>query len=191
MKIKLVVAPSGAGRPTKKIFFAILGVFASLRENLCFFCKGFAGNGLRALLRALLSLIIVIITGCAGKAKVQVPDKAVAPAQQPVTGVAVQPAGNGITGNTLSRWFDRTPTISSASAWPNVAEDCAMIYDPVKHRIVLFGGKNDDNQNLNEVWAFDLEQNAWQKVAVEGGSPPPSEDHVVIYDPIGRRMIMH
>ncbi|MGH7452430.1 MAG: kelch repeat-containing protein, partial [bacterium] len=140
---------------------------------------------LKALLRALLSLIIVIITGCAGKAKVQVPDKALAtpsPAQKPPTDVAIQPAGNGITGHTLSQWFDRTPTISPSSAWPTVAEDCAMIYDPAKHRIVLFGGKNDDNQNLNEVWTFDLARNAWQKIAVEGESPPPSEDHAVIYD---------
>jgi hypothetical protein len=100
-------------------------------------------------------------------------------------------AGNGMSGNTLSQWVDRTPTISPASAWPGVAEDCAMIYDPVEHRLVLFGGKNDDNQNLNEVWVFDLEQNAWQKIAVESESPPPSEDHVVIYDPIGYRMILH
>jgi hypothetical protein len=132
--------------------------------------------------------------GCAGKVEMQTPDKALAtafPAQKPPTGVTSSAAGNGIIGNTLSQWFDRTPTINSASAWPSVAEDCAMIYDPAKHHIVLFGGKNDDNQNLNEVWAFDLARNAWQKIAVEGESPPPSEDHAVIYDPIGCRMIVH
>jgi hypothetical protein len=136
-----------------------------------------------------LSLIIAIVTGCAGISKMQMPDKT--PATTSQTEKPMPAAANGITGNTLSQWFDRTPTISPSPAWPSVAEDCAMIYDPVKHRIVLFGGKNDDNQNVNDVWAFDLEQNAWQKIAVGGESPPPSEDHVGIYDPIGYRMIVH
>lgn len=66
-----------------------------------------------------------------------------------------------------------------------------MIYDPVQHRIVLFGGKDDENKNLNEVWTLDLAKNVWQKIAVEGESPPASEDHAVIYDPVSHRMILH
>jgi hypothetical protein len=98
---------------------------------------------------------------------------------------------NGAAGHTLSEWIDRTPTLSQSPAVPGAAEDCALVYDPQAHRIVLFGGKNDEDQNMNEVWSFDLAQNLWQKIEAGGEAPPPSEDHVVIYDPISHRMILH
>lgn len=94
------------------------------------------------------------------------------------------------TGYQLSQWIDRSPAINPASL-PPAGEDCGLIYDPVQHRIVLFGGKNDQNENLNEVWALDLAKNTWQKLAVEGEAPPGSEDHVVIYDPLSYRLILH
>jgi len=94
-------------------------------------------------------------------------------------------------GASLSQWVDRTATLSPASPMPAAGEDCAMIYDPVLHRIVLFGGKNNANQNLNEVWTLELEKNLWQKIAIAGESPPASEDHAVIYDPASHRMILH
>jgi len=99
--------------------------------------------------------------------------------------------GNGATGNILSRWFDRTPAIDQLSPFPPAGEDCAMIYDPLARLIVLFGGKNDDDQNLNEVWALDLAKNLWQKIEGQGEQPPSSEDHAVIYDPLDYRMILH
>jgi hypothetical protein len=99
-----------------------------------------------------------------------------------------EPAHTG-GGSSLSRWIDRTP--GSDAAAPSAAEDCVMIYDPVEHRIVLFGGKSDDDVNQNEVWVLDLGENRWQRLEVEGERPPPSEDAVAIYDPVGRRMIVH
>jgi len=93
--------------------------------------------------------------------------------------------------NTLSQWIDRSQNSDTDSAMPAAAEDCAMIYDPLEHRVVLFGGKNDEDVNLSEVWALDLVTHVWQKIAVEGESPPPSEDHSVIYDPLSHRMIVY
>lgn len=66
-----------------------------------------------------------------------------------------------------------------------------MIYDPAQHRIILFGGKDNTNQNVNETWALDLTKNLWQKLTTSGEQPPASEDHAVIYDPVGQRMILH
>ncbi len=123
-------------------------------------------------------LLFAMVLGLGRAADAQMPAEA-APATRANTGVA------------LSQWFDRTPATSQSTIFPAAAEDCAMIYDPVDHRLVLFGGKNDANQNVSEVWALDLKQNLWQRLAVEGETPPPSEDHAVIYDPAGHRMILH
>ena len=70
-------------------------------------------------------------------------------------------------------------------------KDCTAIVDTVANRLVLFGGKDDANQDLGELWTLDLERFAWAKPGVEGPAPPASEDHVAIFDPVGYRMIVH
>jgi hypothetical protein len=128
-----------------------------------------------------LMLSSLIVLGYTGQAKSQLLNQK----------TASPPAGNGAVGKTLSQWIDRTPIISQSSAWPAASEDCASIYDPIQHRIVLFGGKNDEDRNMNEVWMLDLAKNKWQKIEAGNEIPPTSEDHAVIYDPIGYRMILH
>ncbi|MGH7496932.1 MAG: Kelch repeat-containing protein [bacterium] len=108
------------------------------------------------------------------------------------TETPIPPAGgNGMAGNTLSAWRDRTPLIEPSPVWPAAAEDCALIYDPRAHRLVLCGGKNDDNENLDQVWEFDLQRNRWQQIEIVGEKPPPTEDHVAVYDPMSHRLILH
>lgn len=107
---------------------------------------------------------------------------------KPASSAATEP--NERAGYQLSQWVDRSPAISQASM-PAAGEDCGLIYDPVQHRIVLLAGKNDQNENLNEVWALDLTKNTWQKLEVTGEAPPGSEDHAVIYDPLSYRAILH
>jgi hypothetical protein len=112
---------------------------------------------------------------------------------QPVHAEDAQPLGTvGASNyNTLSQWIDRSQNSETGSAMPAAAEDCAMIYDPLEHRIVLFGGKNDEDVNLSEVWELALTTHVWKKIEVEGESPPASEDHSVIYDPLNQRMIVY
>ena len=93
--------------------------------------------------------------------------------------------------NLISKWIDRTPTGSSARAMPTGTEDCAAIYDPVRRRIILFGGKDDNDFNVDETWAFDPASTTWEKLETKGAKPPASEDHTAIYDPIGYRMILY
>ncbi|MDZ7291726.1 MAG: hypothetical protein ONB44_09870 [candidate division KSB1 bacterium] len=129
---------------------------------------------------AWLVLVAVVLIGCASKTKML-----------PIQPHSATEDRLVVAGNTLSRWVDRTSPMTSASAVPAAGEDCAVIYDPVQHRIILFGGKDDEDKNSNEMWALDLTTNTWQQITVEGESPPASEDHAVIYDPIGHRMILH
>lgn len=94
-------------------------------------------------------------------------------------------------GHALSEWIDLTAATGASPVVPGAAEDCAMIYDPVARQVVLFGGKNDEDQNLNELWRLDLASNLWLQIKVEGETPPASEDHSAIYDPIGHRMLLY
>ena len=94
-------------------------------------------------------------------------------------------------GTSPGEWVDRTPQFSATSPRPPAAEDCTAIVDTVANRVVLYGGKNDDNHDLAEVWTLDLGRFAWSRPEIRGPAPPESEDHVAILDPIGYRMIIH
>jgi hypothetical protein len=94
-------------------------------------------------------------------------------------------------GSSISKWIDRTPATAGTASLPTAGEDCAMIYDPIAQRVIIFGGKNDLNKNVNEIWQLDLENYQWQQIEVIGEKPLPSEDHVVVYDPVGYRLILH
>jgi hypothetical protein len=132
-------------------------------------------------------LLIGLGAGCAGSAKKTAPPSKA----ESKPAADAHNNGNSTTGNILSQWVDRTPNISHTSAFPAAGEDCGLIYDPVQRRIVLFGGKTDEDKVVSEVWSLDLAKNLWQKIEIQGESPPTSEDHVVIYDPISYRMILH
>jgi len=93
-------------------------------------------------------------------------------------------------GRQLSRWIDETPAENLSYGWPSAGEDFAMVYDPVLHRAILFGGKNDQNENIDEVWALNLSAQRWRLVETTGDKPPATEDHSLIYDPNGNRLIL-
>lgn len=123
----------------------------------------------RSLSRAGVGLLLaggLILSACSSGARLNVDDTAGAPVR---TWIPFSPEGNA----------------------PAAGEDCAAIYDARRDRIVLFGGKNDHNENLNETWMFDLKTSRWANITSKELNPPPREDHVVIYDPVGDRMILH
>jgi hypothetical protein len=95
----------------------------------------------------------------------------------------------GPEGRSLSIWHDRTP--AGGPVVPNAGEDFALVYDPRGHRVLSFGGKNDENVNLAEVWALDLESRVWEEIVPSEGTPPPREDHSVVYDALGHRAILY
>ena len=55
---------------------------------------------------------------------------------------------------------------------PPARANAAAVYDPVGHRLVMFGGQGDDAR-LNDVWALDLRTDRWQRIATVG-TPPAS-----------------
>src|SRR5206468_11243449 len=63
------------------------------------------------------------------------------------------------------------------------------IYDPVRDRMVVFGGY--DGGYRNDVWALSLaEGTAWSTLASPGSPPSARCFHTAIYDPVRDRMVV-
>ncbi len=101
----------------------------------------------------------------------------------------IEPLGQP-TGEQLSQWVDLT-AVANRDTFPPAAEDATLIYDSAEKRIILFGGKNDADENLNQVWMLDLNDYSWYHVKTHGQPPAPSEDHVCVYDPVNQQMLLH
>ena len=119
------------------------------------------------------------------------PDHLSAAPSAVVAPASAAPTSSPERGSSPGDWLDRTPQFGSAQRIPPAAEDCTAIVDTVANRIVQFGGKGDDNRDLNELWTMDLDRFVWTKVESRGPTPPEREDHVAIFDPVGYRMIVH
>jgi hypothetical protein len=69
----------------------------------------------------------------------------------------------------------------------------SAIYDPVRDRIVIFGGKDGayPYPRINEVWALSLSgAPTWSKLEPTG-APSGRNGHTAIYDPIRDRMVVY
>ncbi|MBI1796523.1 MAG: hypothetical protein HYR74_05670 [Candidatus Eisenbacteria bacterium] len=65
----------------------------------------------------------------------------------------------------------------------------AAIYDPLRDRMIVFGGYQDAGY-LNGVWALSLSTLAWTQITPSGTPPSPRREHSAIYDPVRDRMIV-
>lgn len=63
---------------------------------------------------------------------------------------------------------------------------CAMVYDPVSKKVILFGGRGT-NGNLNDTWAFD--GTTWTKINT-GSAPSPRNGITMAYDRPTKKLVM-
>jgi len=83
-------------------------------------------------------------------------------------------------------WIELTPP---SGPEPSARRYASSIYDPVGHRMVIFGGQINGG-TANDVWAFDLTLHSWTDLTPTGGSAPdPRRTPASIYDPVLHRMI--
>jgi hypothetical protein len=69
-------------------------------------------------------------------------------------------------------------------------DQATAIYDPVRDRVLMFGG--DGGPFFNDVWALNLAASpAWEEIHPTGNPPSPRREHTAIYDPVGDRMIIY
>lgn len=71
----------------------------------------------------------------------------------------------------------------------------SAIYDPIRQRMLLFGGKLSYNGSPNDqdVYALTLtggSLESWSTLVTSGTKPPARYAHTAIYDPVGDRMIV-
>jgi hypothetical protein len=84
-------------------------------------------------------------------------------------------------------WSEITPagSLPSARVYPTA------IYDPVRDRMVVYGGFNYDGAFPNDVWALSLAGSpGWSQLGPAGGPPLPRFWHTAIYDPVRDRMVV-
>ncbi len=104
-------------------------------------------------------------------------------------GVVVLHGGNGQGGLIHDdTWeFDgRTWRLMSPATTPGPRQKHAMAYDPVRRRMVLFGG-NTGAVTVNETWEYD--GTTWTR-ATPAASPPARETHRLVYLPSLREVVV-
>jgi hypothetical protein len=84
-------------------------------------------------------------------------------------------------------WTALTPSGTPPSPrWAHTA-----VYDPVRDRMLVFGGAGDCPPCYNDVWALSLgDAPAWTELAPIGTPPGARAAHTAIYDPVRDRMIV-
>lgn len=83
-------------------------------------------------------------------------------------------------------WTQLFPT----STVPPARENGAAIYDPIRDRMLIFGGQCG-SQNLDDVWELSLTGSpTWTRINADGVPPRARAGASVVYDSIGDRMIV-
>jgi N-acetylneuraminic acid mutarotase len=66
----------------------------------------------------------------------------------------------------------------------------AMAYDPVTHRLIMFGGQNENYAFLDGTWAYDPAANTWAELKPSGTVPAARCAHSMVYVPDTGKLVM-
>jgi len=73
---------------------------------------------------------------------------------------------------------------------PPSPRECRAIYDPVRDRLLLFGGFSYPN-HLNETWELTLSGTpTWRQLSPAGPLPPARRGQTMIYDPVDDEVLV-
>ena len=64
------------------------------------------------------------------------------------------------------------------------------VHDPLRDRMLVFGGRTPTGTPLSDVWAYDLAQQKWTLLSPAGTPPSPRFQHHAVYDPVRDRLIV-
>jgi N-acetylneuraminic acid mutarotase len=83
-------------------------------------------------------------------------------------------------------WTELHPT----GAAPSARALHAMICDTARGRVMLFGGMDEANQVLNDLWTYDLAANTWTELEPAGAVPSARVGHSMTYDPESGKILL-
>ena len=80
--------------------------------------------------------------------------------------------------------------LTAAGTQPDPRMGHSAIYDPVRDRMIVFGGSGTTGDR-NDVWALALAGTpAWTLLSPSGTPPSPRHQHGAIYDPVRDRLVV-
>ena len=83
-------------------------------------------------------------------------------------------------------WTDVTP-VSGNLPTPRWGQ--TMAFDPIRRKVILFGGQDDNGTYLSDTWEWDTIAKTWTNVT-PGNSPVPRRGANITYDPANDRMLL-
>ena len=106
--------------------------------------------------------------------------------------------GNDDLNDVWALTFSGSPTwtqLTPSGTPPTARSGFKAIYDPVRDRIVLFGGDSgtyDQPALENDVWALSLDASAaWSSIATSAPEPSPRSVYAAAYDPVRDRLVIY
>lgn len=79
--------------------------------------------------------------------------------------------------------------LSPSGTAPGGRHRHTAVYDPVRDRMVVFGGA--DGSYRNDVWALSLTDLSWTPLRPVGALPPARDGHTAVYDPVHDQMVVY
>jgi hypothetical protein len=74
---------------------------------------------------------------------------------------------------------------------PAARRNCTAIYDPVRDRVLIYGGRALSGPAFNDLWSLQLTSTpSWQRITPKNAPTGGRYAHSAIYEPIGDRMIV-
>ncbi|MFN8587176.1 MAG: kelch repeat-containing protein [Candidatus Eisenbacteria bacterium] len=149
----------------------------------------------KAALRALLVVLLVVCTGVLTSARAQSNDLPALTAEQraAIAAAADAPGLASWQRELMQRLGGASATNAADGRWdaayPPGRCGATMTYDPVRNRLVLFGGR--DAWSQGDLWTLTLAGTpAWSRIRPAGVAPSARSAHSAIYDPVRDRLLV-
>ena len=94
--------------------------------------------------------------------------------------------GDGGAATTLAGRWVQVRTIGDA---PDPRVDACLVCDPDEERLLLFGGWDEDD-DFNDLWAFDVSSRLWMELRPAGEEPSARSEAAMAYDPVGKKLYL-
>ena len=84
------------------------------------------------------------------------------------------------------KWTNRTGTGTA----PDARSGAAMVYDSVRAKFVLFGGRAGSGYNYEDTWEWDPATGVWTDVTAAGTHPSARAQHGMVYEKSAGKILL-